>query len=115
MAARRHRFILNLIDHLPASSHYVAAIADDEEAAALVDPADKKPAAPPLTDFGPEVRALAQIHDRLGVLVQAVTASSGAKAPKMQPYPRPRTALDRARTRRRWARHDDIVSRVLRR
>ena len=71
----------------------------------------KRHRAPPISEFGPEVEALAAIYDRLGGVIHAVVASAGAKKPpKPKPYIRPVTALDRARQRHRRSGFDDIVA-----
>lgn len=103
-----------MIDHLPAHSHFIAALAQDDEAAKQADP-DAAPRPPSLTEHDPVVRAIAALYDRTGELLRATIASAGASPPKMQPYPRPVTAIDRARTRARWAKHNALADRVLRR
>lgn len=95
----------------------MAALADDEEVAAqLLDSDTPTTPSPPLTDFDPTVRALADLYDRVGELIDATYAVASGKKPKgRRPYPRPRTAVDRLRERRRWAKHKSLTDRLLRR
>jgi len=99
------RALLNLIDHLPRNSAFREAIADDEDiarlhlATATDDDASGSgaPAGPPLSEYSPEVAALAHIADRLASLIVATYEVQGRKPPKFQPYPRPVTAIDRVK------------------
>lgn len=103
-----------MIDHLPPDSHFIAALAEDDEAAEHVD-LDAKPKPPKLTEFGPEVQALAALHDRIGALIQVTWASTGkSKAPRLQPYPRPVLAIERRRRRQRLDKHERIKGLLLR-
>lgn len=109
--ARRWRFLLNIIDHLPGNSHFVAAMADDEELAAQAP--EPKPSPPPLSSWTPEVERLTLIADRLGEVVTAVhntVATKPSKPPR--PLPRPQTAHDRIKTQRRRAKRDLILKRL---
>lgn len=106
--------MLNLIDHLPAHSHFGAALADDEEVAEQMDP-DAPPRPPSLTEFDPTTRALADLFDRVGTLTAALLSVHGQKPPRFPPYPRPRLAIDRLVSRRRWAKHRKLTARLLRR
>lgn len=108
VADRHYRLLLNVIDGLPANSHYVAALADDDELAASSPEPKSRP--PRLTEFSPDTAA---IVDRLGDVISAVIAAAGGTPPKIQPYPRPETAADRAKTRWRMQKHHDLVRRVL--
>ncbi|MFC6885286.1 MULTISPECIES: hypothetical protein [Actinomadura] len=111
---RRYRFVLNLIDSLPSHSRTMAAIADDDEVAAQMD-LDAPPRPPSLTEFDPTTRAVADLYDRVGVLIAAVVASTGKKPPRVPPYRRPRLAIDRLRERTRWTKHKALTARLLRR
>lgn len=106
--------MLNLIDHLGADSHYTDAQAADEELAEQAAAAGHQPKArpPSLTEWSPEVRVLAAMHDRIGFLIGAVMGSAGAKPPKMEPYPRPVLAGQIVASRRRWAKHYALVDRI---
>lgn len=111
------RQVLNLIDRLPRHSHYVAALADDDELAdQLADQDDEDkgpPPAPPLTEFGPVEERLTLIADRLGELLRAfAAANSKKKPPPYKPLARPVTARQRARRRRREAKHELVTARL---
>jgi hypothetical protein len=99
----RWAFALTLIDHLPRTSAFAAAVAQDDELAASVVDLPKASHIPPLTEWTPEVQALAAIVDRLADLINAVVVNhpSGKGRPtRVRPWPRPVTAFDRARTKR---------------
>jgi hypothetical protein len=66
-----------------------------------------------MAEYSPELEMLTNVFDRLGDLIQATIAAQGGKAPKVKPYPRPKTALDRVKEQRRLAKHRRIVARVL--
>lgn len=89
---------------------------EDEELAeqmALRPPADTEPGVQ-MADWSPEMEALSLIVDRLGEVMRAVIATiPKAKVPAIKPMPRPRTAFDRVRQRRRVAKHRALVARVL--
>ena len=111
--------LLDYIDHLPSDSAYMAAIADDDEYADMVPsqlgPDATKAGAPSLTEFGPQVRALAALYDQLNQLISVQIARAGKNPPRRDPYPRPVTALERARKRRQFANHNHLVARLIRR
>lgn len=110
---RRWRRLLNLIDHLPRHSHYIAAMANDEELAESLPEPTQGSGAPPLTEFTPEVERLTLIADRLAEVVTAV-GNTVAKKPRRPPrqLPRPVTAHDRIKRRRRRERHQLILKRL---
>lgn len=111
---RRWRKLLNLIDHLPRDSAYVEAIANDDAMAdQLVEQVPETAPGPRLSDWSPEVEALYALVDRVTELIHLTAAVNGAKPGRMQPAPRPVTAFDRARIRRRVRKHRDLVARVL--
>lgn len=97
------RLVLNAIDHLPRTSRYQHVLTqDDDLVAGLINrPEGQPPAAPPLTEFGPEVEALAGLFDRVGELINTVIGVNGGKPRAAKPYPRPVTAADRVRAQRR--------------
>jgi hypothetical protein len=106
------RKVLNLIDHLPATSNYIAAMAGDDQLANQ-EHASAGPRGPRLQDWSPEVAALAAVVDRLGELIRIQIARAGKKPPAIRAFPRPVTAADRARIRRRHQQHRELVARVL--
>lgn len=101
----RHAFLENLIDHLPRTSNYRAAVASDEELATeLLDGPDlPESTTPPLTEWSAEVEALAVVVDRLWEVCNTIAASVGGKPSQVKRYPRPVTAFDRVRARLREA------------
>jgi hypothetical protein len=76
---------------------------------------DTRPAhTPPVSEFTPVVELLAAVYDRLGGVIATLAAVNGAKnPPKIKPWPRPVTALERARNRQAQADFQDIVAKVL--
>lgn len=115
---RQWRDLLVLIDWLPRNSAYMEAISLDEEVAEemLSQPTDDKKRSyngPRMSEWSVELEKLTDVVDRLGELMQAVVASAGGKPPKIKPQPRPRTAMDRVKERRRMEHHRKVVSRVL--
>lgn len=112
---RRWRRLLDLIDGLPNHSHLAEAMAaDDELAEAILNADDGRPqhAVRRISDYSPEVEMLTLIADRLAENTQVLLASRGGKPRKLPPLPRPVTAVEKARTRRRQAKHEWTVARV---
>lgn len=111
------RTFLDYVEHLPRTSAYHTAIAEDEELALqMLGQNGDSPAAsvPRLAEFGPDVQALAAVYDLLASLIGVTIAmQTGKKPKKIKPYPRPESALDRVRRRERYAAHRSLVSRLL--
>lgn len=109
---RRWRFLLNLIEHLPRTSHFVAAMADDEELAEQL-PEPQGESHPPLTEYSPVVERLDLVVDRLGEVVTAVV-NTVAKKPRKPPRAqrRPQTARERLKLKRRKAKHALLLKRL---
>ena len=106
--------ILDYLKHLPRTSAYHQALAQDEELAArLANEPQSKPGPPPLTEFGPDVQVLAELRDLAAALLAVTVKAHGGKPSKVKPYPRPETALQRARRRARFQQHRSVVARVL--
>lgn len=93
--------------HLPRDSPLMAALAADPDYAS-----DAKPGPVPWTEFGPEVQALAAVHDLLGSLVSMV-GSLGGKPPQIAPYPRPVSPAQRRRREEQRAKHEWLKARLL--
>lgn len=107
------RTLLNLIDHLPRTSAYQQAVADDDELADSVgDLGGGGTPSIPLAEFSPEVEALAMVVDRLGEVAATILAVNNQKPKKLKPYPRPVTAFDRVRARRRQQAISDLERRL---
>jgi len=115
---RRWRDLLTLIDWLPRASAYMEAMSEDDELARQIldqkdDGKKRAPRGPRISEWSTEVEKMTDIVDRLGELMQATVAANGGKPPKIKPQPRPRTAIDRMRDKRRMEHHRKVVSRVL--
>jgi hypothetical protein len=115
--ARRWRRLLNLLDGLRRASHSHEAMAQDDELAELYlererRGEDTKPAKRRVSEWSAEVELLSCAVDRLGELIQAQAAGRGARPRKVEPMPRPETALQRVRERRSKRRHAYTVARV---
>lgn len=106
--------LLDYIDYLPSDSAYFAEVAEDEEYAELLLQMEDEPPSPPrMTEYGPEVRALAAVYDKISYLVAVQIARGGKPPPRMDPYPRPVTALERKRRGRAQHNHQALVARML--
>lgn len=123
--SRRWRELLLLIDWLPRNSAYMEALSDDEELAEQVLRDQKREqkngkdrdrpgrSGPRISEFSVEVERLTDLVDRMSEAIQATVASAGGKPPRMQPQPRPVTAMQRLQEKERYAKHRRTVSRVL--
>lgn len=118
--------ILDFLEHLPRTSAYKCAVAEDEDLARQVaediknvDDLPKPSKAPPMREWSPEVEALRDVQDVLDQTLRVLLKVNGGKPGKHKPYPRPMTALSKAirsaRQRLRYAQHRSLVDRVLRR
>lgn len=112
--ARRLRHALALLEQLPKNSRFKTALLNDDE---LMEGMELPPedldteARPALEDWDMTVEMLASVYDAINALI-AVTlqVNSEKRRPFPKPLPRPQTAIDRARERRRKAAHDEIIS-----
>lgn len=86
--------------------------ADEELAEALASEEEGMPVSR-ISQWTPELEAFAAIFDRLGVLVSATIGAAGVKPPEIQPYPRPTTAIERARENADLDRHESLAQRLL--
>lgn len=111
---RRIRFLLNLIDHLPRTSHFTEAVAQDDDLAEhnrhLIGEAG--PRKPPVSEFGPAEELLAAIYDELAALRVTLLAVNGGKPREPKPWPRPETARERLRRRNGQADFLDIIAKA---
>jgi hypothetical protein len=107
--------VLDYLEHLPRTSAYHSAVADDEDLAEQLaeQGTGSAPRPPRLAEFSPEVQVMAEVRDLLATLIGVQVARAGKKPQKIKPYPRPENALDRVRRRRRYADHRILVGRVL--
>jgi len=121
--SRDWRKLLNLIDHLPQNTWYQAAVAGDIEHQEMIlearERAEKNgrpndgPPAPSLAIWSPEVDRLTTIIDELRVLQQAYVGAGGGKAKPPKFMPRPETALESARLRRKQRQHEALSARLV--
>lgn len=108
--------VLDLVDHLPSTSNYTAAVHDDDEVAEFLaqQQAETRPSGPPLTQWSAEVQHLAVIADALHSIRALFLQANGAKGVKPPPpMPRPDTASSRWRTRERDDVREHVMSRLL--
>lgn len=115
--SRRWRFLLNVIDHLPRTSYFSQAVANDEEHALMILRAQEAGmttgrSGPSLTHWSPEAERLDSILDGIRALIVATANGAGAHLPPPKPVARPTTALDRVRHRQRMLKHEALVARV---
>lgn len=64
-------------------------------------------------DFTAEVEMLTAVFDRIGELIRISAAMRGAKGKPATPGPRPIYAIERIRKRETRQRHDQLVTRLL--
>jgi hypothetical protein len=115
--SRRWRRLLNLLDGLRRTSHVSEALAQDEELAEMYLEHERRRADKPgsgrrYSEFTVEAELLSHAVDRLGELISAQAAGRGARLRKVQPMPRPETALHRVRQRRAHRTHQYTVARM---
>lgn len=105
VADGRWEALLELIDQLPSASRLNEAIAQDDEAAdELVkfsdqDDAERSAWSPRVAEFNLSNMLMVSLINEIKLLSQTVIASGGGKPKKVQPFPTPKTAIDRARER----------------
>lgn len=117
---RQWRKLLNLIDHLPRASFFTAAVANDDEHVEQIIAARER-AGSEQGESGPSLSEYDGVLERLDALVDATNqntkatiAAAGAKPPQIPPQQRPETAFERVAHRRKTAKHQQTVSRMLR-
>ena len=115
---RKWRKLLNFIDHLPRNSFFMQAVSLDDEHVEMIlasrQFAEQEPSGPSMAIFSPEVERLDGIRNDLQANTIATLAAAGAKKlPRFTPRPVPETAFDRVAHRRRSAKHQQLVKRLL--
>jgi hypothetical protein len=116
--SRRWRRLLNLLDGLRRTSHTHDAMMQDEQLAEVFLERERrgeesaKKSSRRMTEFTLEAELLSYAVDRLGELIVAQAAGKGAKPRRVEPMPRPDTAMQRVRERKTRSRHDFTVARV---
>jgi hypothetical protein len=113
--SRRWRRLLNIIDQLPRDSAFHESLADDEQLAERMLERPDPPPGPPtrrMREWSAEVELLSVVVDRLAELIQVVGATKGSKARSIRHQPRPVTAMQKLRARKRRAKHEALAARV---
>lgn len=115
--SRRWRRLLSFIDGLDRTSHLQEVMTqDDELAEAVLEREDKadgsKPPRRRMREFSAEAELLSVAVDRLGELIQVQGVKKGSRRRRVEPMPRPETAMHRARLRKSKRKHAYTVSRV---
>lgn len=120
--ARRWRYLLLLIDHMPQDTYYHQAISLDPDHAKMIVEARKRSKsegekwAPPMHSWSGEVEAMTKILDAVRGLQHTLVAvnSEKGKSPKPpKPFPRPRTILEKMEYEDRRERHESLANRIL--
>lgn len=105
-----------LIDQLPkdpSRSRFALAKAESDELAdMIVDEVPESSSRPPLEGWDTVASMAAVIADRISETISAIVTTSGNKAPRVKPIPRPETAIDRAKRRKSRKRLYALVEEV---
>lgn len=118
--SRRWRRLLNLLDGLRRTAHVHEAMALDEDLAeAYLDlerrrgqDAPRGKATRRVNEFTVEAELLSYAVDRLGELLSAYAIGRGGRRRKVEPMPRPESALHKVRQRRSQRKHNYTVARM---
>jgi hypothetical protein len=120
--ARRWRYLLNLIDHLPRNTYFSQAVASDEEHTRMMLEAQQRAGGekgeyhPPLAQWSQEAGMLADLIDEVRALryITTLAAGDGNNRPKPPvPYTRPENAAAKIKEDMRRERHEALVARML--
>lgn len=129
-ARRRWRQILNLVDHLPRATwthqamvnhpEYAAKMAEAIAKAHLERDDEEDSGGGSMVEHTPEAALLKDLIDCVNALRATIimaNSKAGSPAPKIAPYPRPKTLVDtmteKAKRQARWSAHHKLVARVL--
>lgn len=96
--------LARLLERLPTSSHYKAALADDDELAELLGDVEPQQQSVPIAGYDPVVSRLDSLFDAVNLLRETFIASKQGKngaPPQPVRAPRPETALERKRWQER--------------
>lgn len=109
--------MLRLVNQLPSGSAYWAARADDDELAELAlesagDEGSPGGVSPPLAEMTRQVQVLMDLADGLSGITARLDALLGETG-RAHPYPRPDTAMSRARKRAIAAQRSDLLGEVI--
>ncbi|OMH30656.1 hypothetical protein [Tersicoccus sp. Bi-70] len=104
---RRWAGLLELIDRLPAASHYNDAVVNDPEIAAELAklPEPTEPWAPRVAEFDLTAKLLTDVLDAVKVLTATTIAAAGEKPDRPEPSARPHPLLLKLKEEldRQWA------------
>lgn len=109
----RWAFTLNLIDHLPRTSAYVQALAEDEELAADLPPevgAGRR--AMPHREWSPEAEIMAGVYNRVGDLIDVLAQVNDNRPPRLERWPGPVSAWQKVQSERSRAAVDEMAAKL---
>lgn len=106
IAERRLVELAELLGQLPQASRFWAAMSDDDDYAERIAEGeqfadgDEPPSwAPAYRDYTALYQLVTKVHEAIDVVSYNVAASGGIKPKKPKPFPRPVTAIERARSK----------------
>lgn len=108
---------LRLIEQLPRTSRFSAAVASNPEHVQAILKAtggEREEYSPPLTEWTAQNEQLAKLIDLMETLIGVQVSRGGGKPRKIKPSARPRTAFDEARTNIAKQQHRSLVDKVKR-
>lgn len=115
---RRWRRLLNLLEGLRRTSHVQEAMTLDEDLARIYVEQERRGKAEEskprrrMSEFTVEAELLSYAVDRLGELITVHASGRGAKRRRVQPMPRPESAITKIREQRSQHKHKFTVARV---
>lgn len=111
---RRHwAQLLELIHMLPEHSRYKAKLlADEDLAEKYLDQIEDEPAIvePSFAGYDSKEQKLDMLLDQVNTLIAVTIAGAGGNPPPVKTVPRPRTGLQKVRSRRRQTRHNTLLA-----
>lgn len=108
---------LRLIEQLPRTSRFSAAVASNPEHVQAILKAtgdQREEYSPPLTEWTAQNEQLAQLVDLMEKLIGVQVSRGGGKAQRIKPSARPKTAFRDARTTLAKQQHQEMVARMKR-
>lgn len=115
---RRWRRLLNFLDGLRRTSHVHEVMTLDEDLAEIYleqqrrNPTGQGKTKRRMSEYTVEAELLSYAVDRLGELIVAQAVGRGGRRHKVEPMPRPDSAIQRMKTRRAQRQHKHTVARV---
>ncbi len=117
---RDWRLLSGMVDRLPRTSYYKAALALDEDYQRMLMEWEEKHGTgsspewtPPLTTYTAETEMLRDVVNELRTLVTVTLQASGGKPGKPQLVPPPATAAKRVAWKSRERKHKQLAARLL--